>query len=81
MDKKGRKRSLSPGQTLIILLLKFYQKGISPFTVPRCRFYPSCSHYALEAVTKYGVWRGGWLAVKRLAKCHPWHGGGYDPVP
>ncbi|WP_277997694.1 membrane protein insertion efficiency factor YidD [Thermanaeromonas sp. C210] len=65
----------------MILLLRFYQRCISPFMGARCRFYPSCSEYASQAVAKHGVWRGGWLALKRLGRCHPWHNGGYDPVP
>ena len=64
-----------------ILLIKIYQKIISPVLGPQCRFTPTCSNYALEAFKKYGVFKGGWLAVKRIAKCHPWGGSGYDPVP
>lgn len=62
-------------------LIRGYQRFISPAFPPRCRFSPSCSHYTLEAVERYGVVRGSWLGVKRLAKCHPFHRGGYDPVP
>ena len=65
---------------LIITLLKIYQKYISPLKGPRCRFYPSCSMYALEAVNKYGALKGCFLAFKRIIKCHPFHSGGYDPV-
>ena len=66
---------------LIIFLIKFYQKILSPLKkVPSCRFYPSCSEYALQALVKYGVLRGSLLAVKRILKCHPFHPGGYDPV-
>ncbi|MBE3580396.1 MAG: membrane protein insertion efficiency factor YidD [Thermoanaerobacteraceae bacterium] len=72
---------MSRGQRLVILLLRFYQRCISPFMGARCRFYPSCSEYASQAVAKHGVWRGGWLALKRLGRCHPWHNGGYDPLP
>ncbi len=64
-----------------ILLIKIYQKIISPFIGPQCRFTPTCSNYALEAIKKYGIFKGGWLAVKRISKCHPWGGKGYDPVP
>ncbi|GAB7388496.1 membrane protein insertion efficiency factor YidD [Bacillaceae bacterium] len=63
-----------------IALLRFYQKWISPLKPPSCRFYPSCSQYAILAVQKFGVVRGGWLAAKRIAKCHPFHPGGYDPL-
>jgi uncharacterized protein len=63
------------------LLIRLYQWTVSPLLGPRCRFYPSCSQYALEALLRFGVLEGGWLAVKRLARCHPWHPGGFDPVP
>ena len=66
---------------LIRLLLRAYQLLISPLLGQRCRFYPSCSQYALEAVTRYGSLRGSALALKRLARCHPFNAGGYDPVP
>ena len=64
-----------------VFLIKFYQVCVSPFTPPACRFTPTCSQYALEAVEKYGALKGGWLALKRLLRCHPFHKGGYDPVP
>jgi putative membrane protein insertion efficiency factor len=63
------------------LLIRLYQWTVSPLLGPRCRFYPSCSHYAYEAVGRFGVLAGGWLAIKRLLRCHPWHAGGTDPVP
>ena len=66
---------------IAILLIRFYQKCISPLFPPHCRFYPTCSQYALEAVEKYGFFKGGFLALKRILKCHPYHKGGYDPVP
>ncbi|HVH31056.1 MAG TPA: membrane protein insertion efficiency factor YidD [bacterium] len=66
---------------LLVLLIRVYQRGVSRFTPPTCRFYPSCSAYAAEAVTRYGPWRGARLAVRRLLRCHPFHPGGYDPVP
>ena len=65
----------------IILLIKIYQKIISPIIGPQCRFTPTCSNYALEALKKYGVFKGTWLAIKRISKCHPWGGKGYDPLP
>ncbi|MGY4707856.1 membrane protein insertion efficiency factor YidD [Candidatus Bipolaricaulota sp. J31] len=61
--------------------IRFYQIAISPLLPSRCRFYPTCSEYAREAILRYGVVRGGWLAIRRLIKCGPWHPGGYDPVP
>ena len=67
-----------------IALIRFYQRHISPKTPPSCRFVPTCSQYALEALEKYGAAKGGWLAIRRLCKCHPFHLGGhdfYDPVP
>jgi len=62
-------------------LIKAYQWMISPFLGPRCRFYPTCSQYAIEAIDRHGAWRGTRLALKRLVKCHPFHEGGLDPVP
>lgn len=67
-------------QRLMIFLIKVYQK-VSLFKKPSCRFYPSCSNYAIEAIEKYGALKGGWLAARRILRCHPFHPGGYDPVP
>ena len=66
---------------LFLALIRFYQLCISPLIPPRCRYTPTCSQYAIEAVNKYGAFKGGWLTLKRLARCHPWGGCGYDPVP
>jgi uncharacterized protein len=66
---------------LLTLLVRGYQVLISPLLGPRCRFYPSCSAYALEALRRHGALRGSWLAVRRLARCHPWNPGGVDHVP
>jgi putative membrane protein insertion efficiency factor len=62
-------------------LIRIYQWGISPWFGPRCRYTPSCSQYALEAFQKHGIIKGGWLALKRIGRCHPWGGHGHDPVP
>jgi uncharacterized protein len=66
---------------LVIGIFKLYQKIISPLTPPSCRFYPTCSHYGIDAVRKYGAIKGTYLAVKRILRCHPFNEGGYDPVP
>lgn len=66
---------------LIVILLRFYQLALSPWLGQRCRFTPSCSQYAIEAVNRYGVLKGSWLTIRRLCRCHPWGGCGHDPVP
>lgn len=66
---------------VVVFFIKAYRAIISPLFPPSCRFYPTCSSYALEAVQKFGALRGGWMAAKRIAKCHPFHPGGIDPVP
>lgn len=67
---------------MAILLIRIYQKVLSPFLpVNSCRFYPTCSHYAIDAIERYGTMKGALLALKRIARCHPLHPGGYDPVP
>lgn len=66
---------------IMLLLIKFYQQCISPFTPAACRYTPTCSQYAIEAIRKYGPFKGGWLAFKRILRCNPWGGSGYDPVP
>ena len=71
----------SIGSWVLLLLLRVYIVFLSPFFGGACKFYPSCSNYALQAVQRFGTLHGSWLAVKRLARCHPWHPGGYDPVP
>jgi len=63
-----------------ILLIKIYQVGISPVIGPKCRFTPTCSQYGKEALEKHGIFKGGWMTIKRIAKCNPWGGHGYDPV-
>jgi putative membrane protein insertion efficiency factor len=64
-----------------LAIIRFYQLVISPLKPPTCRFYPTCSHYGLEAVQRFGAFKGGWLTIKRILKCHPFHQGGMDPVP
>ncbi len=68
-------------KTLILLLIKGYRRFISPLFPPSCRFQPTCSQYAVEAIANYGTIKGGWLAATRILRCHPFHPGGYDPVP
>ncbi len=67
-------------KTAALSLIRLYQLTISKALPPSCRFYPSCSQYAVDAIEKYGVMHGGWLAAKRILRCHPFHPGGYDPV-
>ena len=68
-------------KTLLLALLSIYQYLLSPWVGQHCRFHPSCSEYAREAVETHGALRGSWLAARRLSRCHPWHAGGFDPVP
>lgn len=65
----------------LLALLRFYKREISPYLPPSCRFVPTCSEYAMQAVQKYGAVKGGYLAIRRILRCHPFHPGGYDPVP
>jgi len=67
-------------QRALLIILSFYKRWISPLLPSACRFQPTCSEYMMEAVRRYGAWRGAWMGVKRLARCHPFHPGGYDPV-
>ena len=66
---------------LLLLLVQFYRSCISPLTPPSCRYYPTCSAYTMEAIERYGARRGAWMALRRILRCHPFHAGGYDPVP
>ena len=72
---------MNPLQWLLIALIRFYQIALSPYFGSQCRFSPTCSQYAREAITRHGALKGTWLAGARLLRCHPWHPGGYDPVP
>ena len=65
----------------LIFLVRMYQRYVSPFRPPSCRFYPSCSSYAVTALARFGAFKGGWLAIRRLGRCHPWTPGGVDEVP
>ncbi|NLJ77514.1 MAG: membrane protein insertion efficiency factor YidD [Peptococcaceae bacterium] len=67
-------------KAILIATIRMYQLFLSPLKKPSCRFYPTCSHYAIQAIEKYGVIKGSWMALARLVKCHPFHPGGYDPV-
>ncbi|MEL5848514.1 MAG: membrane protein insertion efficiency factor YidD [Candidatus Igneacidithiobacillus chanchocoensis] len=64
-----------------VLLIRGYQLALSPFLGQNCRYHPTCSQYTCEAIERYGVLRGAWMGMKRIARCHPFHPGGYDPVP
>lgn len=66
---------------MMLYLIRFYQLAITPYTRPHCRFIPTCSQYTFQAIEKYGALKGGYLGIRRILKCHPFHKGGYDPVP
>ena len=66
---------------LVLALIRFYQRFISPTLPPSCRFTPSCSKYSYEAIERYGLLKGSWLGLRRIVRCHPWNAGGHDPVP
>ncbi len=76
-----RTKSRSPGAVPLRLFVRFYQYFISPLTGPNCRYAPTCSEYAMEALEKHGALKGTWLTLRRLSRCHPLGGSGYDPVP
>jgi putative membrane protein insertion efficiency factor len=65
----------------VLALIRFYQRALSPLTPPSCRFSPTCSHYTYQALERFGLIQGGWMSVRRICRCHPWHPGGFDPVP
>lgn len=68
-------------KTIVLALIRFYKRFLSPFLGSNCRFYPSCSQYTYQAIEKYGVLKGGWMGIKRIARCQPFAQGGFDPVP
>lgn len=72
---------MNPGQRLLIGAIRIYQVALSPYFGNQCRFYPTCSEYAKEAVARHGALKGAWLAIRRIGRCHPYHPGGHDPVP
>jgi putative membrane protein insertion efficiency factor len=79
--KKSYKEFLKIVTFPFIILIKIYQLMVSPLFPSSCRYTPTCSHYTVEALKKYGLFKGGWLGIKRISRCHPWGGSGYDPVP
>ncbi len=68
-------------KAVLLALIHFYQRHISPLLGSNCRYYPTCSHYTADAIERYGALRGGWMGLRRIARCHPWAAGGFDPVP
>lgn len=72
---------MNPLALLMRAVILLYRYGLSPFTPAACRYAPTCSAYALEAIAKHGAWHGGWLGLRRICRCHPWGGDGHDPVP
>jgi putative membrane protein insertion efficiency factor len=75
------RRASTSAASAVVYLIQLYRHMISPLRLPSCRFTPTCSQYAVDALTEYGLVRGGWLSLVRLAKCGPWHRGGWDPIP
>jgi putative membrane protein insertion efficiency factor len=81
MDHRAVTKAAAHMKKALQLPVRFYRSVISPLKPPTCRFYPTCSAYALEALETHGAWKGSWLSVKRICRCHPFHPGGFDPVP
>lgn len=80
MDRPTPRRA-GPATAFVLWLIRVYQRLLSPVLGARCRFHPTCSSYTLEAIERHGLWRGGWLSLRRIMRCHPFADGGYDPVP
>ena len=78
---KDKTHAMVQNQVEIILLIKTYQVTLSPLIGPNCRYHPTCSQYMIESIKKYGPFKGVWLGIKRIMRCHPWGGSGHDPVP
>lgn len=81
MTSTSSNASSTGGRRMALGVIRGYQKAISPLLGSNCRYYPSCSHYTYEAIELHGTLRGSWMGVRRISRCHPWHEGGYDPVP
>jgi len=79
-NKNQGTRDKLDGKMIFLQLIRFYRRFISPLLPPSCRFYPTCSQYALQALKRYGTLKGCWLTIRRLSKCHPYHPGGFDPL-
>jgi uncharacterized protein len=82
MNRRGAFGTVGAGAVrVVVYVIQLYRHMVSPLRPPTCRFIPTCSQYAVDALTEYGLFRGGWMAVVRVAKCAPWHPGGWDPIP
>jgi uncharacterized protein len=81
VEHTSRSTALTPGRRIAIGAIRGYQKLLSPFFGRNCRYYPTCSAFTAEAIEIHGVAAGGWMGIKRIGRCHPWHEGGFDPVP